>query len=455
MTQAVLLSPCGWGNLGDAAIQEAAIAGVRRHLGDDVRIVALTQNPTDTAARHGVTAYRIAGFEVENYSLGPNPAHEAEPATSTHAKAEGAVGAEIVADKAPVTPRRPGFARRMLRSLIQPPRAVLAELRHWMFAFRLMKASRILIISGGGQLDEFWGGPWGHPYAMFKWSTAARFTGCRVVFLSVGAGTLKNSMTRRLIRSALHKAFYKSFRDPRTVATIESLQVNGDLNLLPDLAFSHPAARAPAPAQVPGSRRLIALSPIVYKDPLRWPERDGAFFNAYLDELASFGLAMLARGDAVLITTSDYADNSAAEELHARIRTRAAADAALEIDLPADTAALLAQLKRSDILVASRLHGVILAQISATPVVAVSYNWKVDEQMKRTKCAEFCVSIENFDTARLTALVDRVLADRTSLSQRLANETAESFDSLEAQYAQAFRDLGRTARSGGSVRPPQ
>jgi polysaccharide pyruvyl transferase WcaK-like protein len=294
------------------------------------------------------------------------------------------------------------------------------------------------MVSGGGQLDEFWGGPWGHPYAMFKWTFAARLTGTRVVFLSVGAGTLSNPTTRGLVRKALRAAFYKSFRDPRTVKTVESLHVGGKLNLVPDLAFSHPAGRAPEAARPSGKARVIALSPIVYKDPASWPEKDAAFYSAYLDELATLAQLLLARGDAVRVLTSDHSDNSAARELFARIQKRLPNGIRAELLLPETTEEFLSQMQASDLLVASRLHGVILAQIVATPVVAISYNWKVDEQMRHSGCAHYNASIEAFDAPQVLGLIDAALAERDALSARLAARAAESYSLLDRQYSEVF-----------------
>ena len=49
------ISPCGFGNLGDVAIQDTFIQGVREQLGA-VEIVGITQNPADTEDRHHVRA---------------------------------------------------------------------------------------------------------------------------------------------------------------------------------------------------------------------------------------------------------------------------------------------------------------------------------------------------------------------------------------------------------------
>ena len=59
MLNFALVSPCGTGNLGDAAIQDAMIAGIRQRF-PNARIVAVTLNPQDTERRHGLVTFPIA-----------------------------------------------------------------------------------------------------------------------------------------------------------------------------------------------------------------------------------------------------------------------------------------------------------------------------------------------------------------------------------------------------------
>ena len=62
------------------------------------------------------------------------------------------------------------------------------ELRQYVRAFRKLKRTDVLIIPGTGLLTDAYGlSGWG-PYNLFKWSLMAKLRGCRVLFVSVGAG---------------------------------------------------------------------------------------------------------------------------------------------------------------------------------------------------------------------------------------------------------------------------
>ncbi|HYV96999.1 MAG TPA: hypothetical protein VE967_06070, partial [Gemmatimonadaceae bacterium] len=64
----VLISPCGWGNLGDAAILESVLNAVRARW-PQANVSALTLNPGDTMGRHGVPAYPLAAFSLDSYPV--------------------------------------------------------------------------------------------------------------------------------------------------------------------------------------------------------------------------------------------------------------------------------------------------------------------------------------------------------------------------------------------------
>src|SRR5262245_55533497 len=66
------IGPCGWGNLGDAAIVDSLIHGIRTRL-PRARIVGFTLTPDDTRVRHGVDAYTCAAYSLPHYpSLEPS-----------------------------------------------------------------------------------------------------------------------------------------------------------------------------------------------------------------------------------------------------------------------------------------------------------------------------------------------------------------------------------------------
>ena len=92
------------------------------------------------------------------------------------------------------------------------------EFRHCLRGYRFLRAHDLVIVSGGGQLNEEWGGPWSHPFSLFKWAVLARIAGVPYVVASVGVGKVRSKTSRLFLRSSLRMARYRSYRDKNSKA---------------------------------------------------------------------------------------------------------------------------------------------------------------------------------------------------------------------------------------------
>src|ERR1700677_1019125 len=184
-----LLSPCG-GNLGDAAIQDAVIANIRSRYAD-ARILGITLNPRDTMQRHGIPAYPLG--------TGPRRDYHSTNSAVDEARDPG----RAIARPWAVVSHLSKILRTIGRCVLPEPlwrrlRLMRDEGKHLVGAFRWLHSVDTLIVSGGGQLDDFWEGPWGHPWSLFKWSLLAKCRNVRILFLSVGYASLDSRWSRLL-----------------------------------------------------------------------------------------------------------------------------------------------------------------------------------------------------------------------------------------------------------------
>jgi polysaccharide pyruvyl transferase WcaK-like protein len=398
-----LLSPCGWGNLGDAAIQSVAIDAVRR-LRPGADIEAFTLNPADTAQRHGVAAYPISAYAPPRYGVVRAPS-----------------GIDRALKRAG---RIPGMYR-TTRAARFGAAFWLTEPSHVRMARSRLRRMDVLVVSGGGQLDELWGGPFGHPYALWKWSVLARAARTRVVALSLGAGRLASPVSRRFVRSTLSRVAYASYRDSQTIDIVRGLGVGGDLRLAPDLAFGI----EPDPSDTPADPNLIGISPIAYQDPRVWPVADPLAYERYVDQLARFVGSLTSRGRAVVLFTTNPSDRRTAEAVH----QRAGRPAAARVAETADLAPLWRELQAMHLAVASRLHGVMLSHVALRPTVAVSYDWKVDRHMESIAQERFCVPIDRID-AELDETVQRLDAEAPQVASTVRARVAEHRAAVQRQF---------------------
>jgi polysaccharide pyruvyl transferase WcaK-like protein len=429
------VSPSGLGNLGDAAIIDSFIAGLRRR-SPGVEILGFTLNPSDTRVRHGVDAYTCGAFSLPHYTV-RRPPREGTPA------AAGAAEKEREDDRE--DERAPRFA--VLRHAIaalpgarQGRRAAamaVAELRHRREVARRLAGFDRVVVSGGGQLDEFWGGPFGHPYTLFRFAGAARRAGARLDVLSVGTGTLSSALGRRFVRRLLAGAGYHSFRDARSRELAAAAGAAPTDPIVPDLAYGLPLAPPPDRTR---ARRLIGVAPMCYADPRVWPKPDAARYARHLQTTAAIAAGAVRDGHEVALFGTDRPDVASVAECHAIAAAALTGDERqrLSVVTPDGVAPLMALLARCDAVVAARFHGVLLAHVVGCPVLALSHERKVATLMSEMGHDPYCRPIDETDPVAAGATLAEMLAGADALRAHVRAVAGDYRARVEAQYDAVF-----------------
>src|SRR5262249_28777609 len=123
-----------------------------------------------------------------------------------------------------------------------------AEAYRWANGFANLRRMDMLIVPGTGLLTDAWGLRSCGPYDMFKWAMIAKGCGCKLLFVSVGAGPVYSVLGRWFVRSALSLADYRSYRDRSTQEYLTRIGFHAhDDHVYPDLAFSLPELPKPNP----------------------------------------------------------------------------------------------------------------------------------------------------------------------------------------------------------------
>jgi polysaccharide pyruvyl transferase WcaK-like protein len=310
----------------------------------------------------------------------------------------------------------------------------------------LTRGSDLIVVAGSGQLDDYWGGAWSHPYNLFKWGCIARAAGKPVVLLSVGYGTKPSRFSRLFLRTILRMSAYNSFRDPRSASLARERLGEPDPIVVPDLAFGLPVDRAPRPQPV--RKPVVGISPIAFAHPRWWPQKDAALYDTYIGRLAQFVDWLGAQGHELVLFCTDTMDVDCLRDLHERCNAQVsilATDATRPSPYYKEVDELVGQLARVDLVVASRLHGVILAHRLAKPVLAISYDWKVDVHMEQVGESDNVLDIRTMDAAALVACFER-LAPRRSEIERKLRDTASGFgQQVSAQFDRVTDRFLRTS----------
>jgi polysaccharide pyruvyl transferase WcaK-like protein len=442
-----LISPCGWGNLGDAAIVDSVIHAVRRRM-PDAPLLGLTLNPSDTARRHGIPAFTCTGFSFHDYGV-TDDAPSASPSPFANSdRVDGDADGDGDGQAAPSRARSKRGARAILRRVAwatpglfqawSAAKIVRADIRHRRLLAGPTDRLSHVVVAGGGQLDDYWGGALGHPYVLWRWARHARSVGSRFLVLSVGTGTL-SPLSRLLVRSALASADYRSFRDEGSRRLVGDRSLDRD-PVVPDLAYGFPVELYAPKEPTRTERPVVAISPMAHCDPRVGPERDEARYRSYLGRLTVVAARLLETGHDLLLYGTVGSDNANVEDLREQIAQSVSSELLDRVAVPKVTTLgeLFAALAPVRAVLASRLHGVLLAHLYGLPVAALSYERKVGELMKTMGYEEYCFDIDTFRPSDAVDRLGDLLARRAAVSDRISRLVATKRGQVDEQYDRVF-----------------
>src|SRR5215469_2205923 len=184
-----LLTPYTGGNLGDAVIQDSVIANLRQRM-PEAQFTGITLSCDNFVTRHGgalafplLSSTPLPSSSDRNFANNPHGARQS-----------------TTADRATVSNGWKKSLKHALRivpglvSAVKKTRSFVAAIRreisHSSEGYRFLRGHDLLLVSGGGQLDDEWGGPWELPLALCKWTLLAHLARIPCAMASVGAGKI-------------------------------------------------------------------------------------------------------------------------------------------------------------------------------------------------------------------------------------------------------------------------
>jgi len=426
-----LLNHIGWGNLGDDGTEVAVMQNIKKRW-PDAEISLFSMNPPDTRSRHGVAAYPIrTEFWQRSERQGDNTA---------------AVGASVKnASTIKNALRRFALLFRLLRAVktatIRVPGRLFIEARFLGRSFLVLRSLDLLIVSGGGQLLDSWGGPWKFPYTIFIFTLLAKLSGIKCYVLNVGAGPLEDPLGRWFVRNALRLVDYVSFRDGKSRDLVQKVGFKGESHVLADCVCSLDTPSSSKPTVAVEKSRVVGLSPMAYCDPRVYWQKDQAAYERLVDNVASFG-GWLHQKDyqLALFSTDIWFDLPTIQEVRSRIEAANGGPnpEVVKQEQIASIDELIARMQAMDFIVTCRFHGVVFALLLNKPVLALSHHTKVATLMNDLGLAKYCVDIRKCDGNMLQEIFLSLVAEEDNIKSRMAEKLAAFRLGLSNQFDQLF-----------------
>jgi polysaccharide pyruvyl transferase WcaK-like protein len=443
-----LLTPYSGSNLGDAAIQDAMIANIRARL-PSAQFSGISLDCGNFAERHGTEAFPLCGTNRPFYGMPPGAETNQREERAHYAGRSREKGLNATRIKKAL--KRVPVVGQCLKKARASAAAFLREIRHSLGGYRFLRTQDLLVVSGGGQLDEEWGGPWGHPFTLFKWAVLARVADIPFAIASAGACKVTSTTSRFFMSAALRLARYRSYRDKnsREIAAGLLSRATRD-SVVPDLAFSLPSSELPAPAGVRSisqGRTIVAISPMAYAKPGSWPYEDRALYDRYVQQMSHVVSQLLERGFFLVIVWSSLSDESVIPELLGRLDSKSQKRLARQMHIPtiAHWQNLVALLQDVDFLIASRLHSAILGFLTQRPTVAISFDPKVDWVMEDLCQTDYLLQIRDFTAENVIQALDRLALRRNCVMEQIGSyrDRALSVSALQYDTLGEFARVGR------------
>jgi polysaccharide pyruvyl transferase WcaK-like protein len=414
-----LLDHLGGGNLGDDATLDAVMDNIRTRW-PNAEIYGFSMNPTDTQKRHNIPAYPI---RYQTWSLNDKIASN-RPGIVLKAKGMIAKSAVLAS---------------LVKIFVRVPRVLFREIMFLIKSFRAIRSFDYLVISGGGQLLDSWGGPWAFPYTLFKWILLARLTRVRCYFVNVGAGPVSYPLSKLFIKNALLLAEYVSFRDEDSRALAQQFGFKGVSHVFPDTVYSLDVNRSTQNLHWNGGsvEHLVGIAPMAYCDPRRYHRKDKHAYTRFIRTLSSLGSQLIKDDYRLAVFSTDINfDSDAVQDFWAEIMESGAITHAEQITRPliAGIRELLSEMSRMEYIVTCRFHGVIFAHLLNKPVLAISHHPKVTALMKAVGMAEFCIDIDTLDSSLLLSSFRRLVDSRQSVTRQIAASVEIYKDMLDRQF---------------------
>jgi polysaccharide pyruvyl transferase WcaK-like protein len=319
-----------------------------------------------------------------------------------------------------------------------------SEFWRWLEALRTLRTVDMLIIPGTGLLTDAYGlREWG-PYNLFKWSLIARMCGCKVLFVSVGAGPVYSALGKYFIKSALSLADFRSYRDNASLGYLKRIgfEANSD-RVYPDLVFSLPETMLPHDGDKRGKRSIVGLGLMPYAGRYSLATPSDAIYQEYLENLVAFARWLLAHDYDIRLVIGEVDDRSASKEFKSLLKASLGAyDEDRIMDQPAlSVEQLLPQIAETDIVVATRFHNVLLALLLNKPVIAISFHHKCASLMSEMGLAEYCHDINHMNAHRLIEQFQDAERNAEKLKLAIRVKVEQSRKALDEQYSLIFKSV--------------
>lgn len=279
-----------------------------------------------------------------------------------------------------------------------------------------------LFISGGGSLLQDVTGNFSVPYYLgLAW--LAKIQGTKTIYYAQGAGPLNKKWSQKLTAFTLNRFNLIGVRDKGSEQLLKEIGVKKNIKLTVDPVFGLHDPLNNKRQKIKGKIEIgISVRP--------WPLK-------YLDELAA-ALNQFSQNKNIKFILFPMHQGSD-EEVSYNLKNKLTAEAEV-YKLPEAPQKALKSFSDLDLFIGVRLHSLIFALLNKIPLLALSYDPKIEGLMSELDYLPL-IKLENIEAEEVVNKLEYIFAEKYSLRKKISeflqqkNSEAESFAELVLEEA--------------------
>jgi polysaccharide pyruvyl transferase CsaB len=274
-----------------------------------------------------------------------------------------------------------------------------------------------LFISGGGSLLQDVTGSFSVPYYLgLAW--LARLQGTKTVYYAQGAGPLNKKWSQLLTAFSLNRFELLGVRDQGSKKMLQEIGVKKEIELTVDPVFALYDPLNNLKQQIKGKIEVgISVRP--------WSVD-------YISELAA-ALNQFAEGKNIKFNIFPM-HQGADDKISLALKNKLKAETEI-FELPAVPEEAVKDFSQLDLFVGVRLHSLIFALINQIPLLALSYDPKIEGLLKEIDYLPL-IKLKDLEASRVEEELENIFAERYSLRKKI-----KEFLKLKKAEAEDFAEL--------------
>ena len=302
---------------------------------------------------------------------------------------------------------------------------------------KYLLTSNLLFFGGGSIIKELYASVGRNPYSTLLMilatvTFARQITRKRVVMSNIGVGPIMTPRGEQLARWILKQVDVLSVRDEKSLQSVLKLGLDQNkVALVPDAVFANaPEVFVPNPKSFPSSDKIrIALN-------LNYDIENRAAWEPFLKNLAASLIQLNAENPIEIHALPMQSKFKANDDLSILKEFAKRIPELPFVTHDPQTAQEAAQvIAGCDLVLAERLHALVIASVLGKPFFGLSYDVKVEELIGYLGMSEHSIDINQpFTASELAKGVRRVLDDRDHIGTHLVKRSTELREELSKYF---------------------